>query len=184
MRAAFFPGLFGLTALAETVVHDFPHLVIPLDSTAPDKAYNTQETFTISNLNWTAANWDVPSNGAIYCKIGFTINTDPQRGAPWNIWGVDDNEPYLINVAELPNDSIKKNTTYANQPKPLDNVATLAVYKSGYTNFTWSRPLVCQKGQVASFLLQPAEPQRQWDSGLSWYELDYPHGITYDMYVP
>jgi hypothetical protein len=81
----------------------------------------------------------------------------------------------------LPTD---KNTTFNNQPKPLSNAASLAVYKSGYTNITWSRPINCENGQVASFLLQPAEPWRQWDSGLTWYELDYPHGITYDMYVP
>jgi hypothetical protein len=50
MRAALLPALFGLTALAETVVHEFPHLIIPLDVTAPDKAYNTQSTFMISNF--------------------------------------------------------------------------------------------------------------------------------------
>lgn len=79
----------------------------------------------------------------------------------------------------LPTD---KDTTWNNQPESLLNVATLAVYKSGYTNFTWSMPVICQKGEVATFLLQPAEPDRQWDSGLEWYELDYPHGITYDMF--
>jgi hypothetical protein len=50
MRAALLQALFGLTALAETVVHEFPHLIIPLDVTAPDKAYNTQPSFTISNF--------------------------------------------------------------------------------------------------------------------------------------
>jgi hypothetical protein len=48
----------------------------------------------------------VPSNAATYCKLGFTIDTDPKLGAPWTLYGVDDNEPYLINIVELPNDSI------------------------------------------------------------------------------
>ncbi|KAJ4352375.1 uncharacterized protein N0V89_007723 [Didymosphaeria variabile] len=104
MRAAFLSVLFGLTALAKpTVYRAFPHLVIPLDSFAPDKAYNTQQSFHVSKgeQNWTAANWDVPSNAAVYCQLGFTINMDPSRGAPWTIWGVDDNEPFMISIAQL-----------------------------------------------------------------------------------
>ncbi|KAL5382465.1 hypothetical protein DPSP01_006564 [Paraphaeosphaeria sporulosa] len=213
MRAVILSVVFGLGVLADALYRDYPHLIIPLDAKAPDKAYGTVPTFHISNDNWTAANWDVPNNNATRCQLGFTINTDENRGAPWSLWGVNDDEAYLINIVALENDSIsalsfsfsqhylhasfifliayqlnllptEPNTTFISLPKSGVTVATLAVKSSGDTNLTMVKELVCQKGQVASFLLQPADPLRQWDSGLSWYELDYPHGITYEMYLP
>lgn len=49
MRTALVPALFGLTALADQLIkRDFPHLIIPLDSNAPDTAYNTQSSFRVA----------------------------------------------------------------------------------------------------------------------------------------
>ncbi|OAG08547.1 uncharacterized protein CC84DRAFT_1174006 [Paraphaeosphaeria sporulosa] len=171
MRAVILSVVFGLGVLADALYRDYPHLIIPLDAKAPDKAYGTVPTFHISNDNWTAANWDVPNNNATRCQLGFTINTDENRGAPWSLWGVNDDEAYLINIVALENDSIKPNTTFISLPKSGVTVATLAVKSSGDTNLTMVKELVCQKGQVASFLLQPADPLRQWDSGLSCVRL-------------
>ncbi|KAL5399323.1 hypothetical protein PMIN03_001242 [Paraphaeosphaeria minitans] len=106
MRAALLPVFCGLGVLADTLYRDYPHLIIPLDAKAPDKEYGTVPTFHISNDNWTAANWDVPNNNATRCQLGFTINTEQNRGAPWSLWGVDDKEAYLINILALENDSI------------------------------------------------------------------------------
>ena len=60
------------------------------------------------------------------------------------------------------------------------------MYKSGFSNITWYKSIDCQKGQVAQFLLQPAEPYNQPDASLTWFELDYepPNSITYDLYGP
>ncbi|KAJ4301776.1 hypothetical protein N0V90_003870 [Kalmusia sp. IMI 367209] len=183
MRALIITALFGLTALADQLLsRNFPHLIIPLNSYDPNTPVNTQTSFIIQKGIWTEFSFDVPSTAATYCRFGFTISLDPVRGAPWALWGTAD--PFLVNVAELPNDSINKDKdTWNKHPQPIGNVATLAVYKSGATNFTWQKPISCQKGQVAQFLLQPAQPDA--DGGLTWYELTDPlHGITYDMFLP
>lgn len=58
---------------------------------------------------WSAASWDVPLlTAATYCGLGFSINQDPKLGAPWELSGVEDDEAFLINISELPNDSLSK----------------------------------------------------------------------------
>ncbi|KAK3202851.1 hypothetical protein GRF29_154g985611 [Pseudopithomyces chartarum] len=182
---------FGFTVLADKLwSRNFPHLIIPLRADAPFTPQGTAKSFEVSKEVWSAASWDVPLlTAATYCGLGFSINQDPKLGAPWELSGVEDDEAFLINISELPNDSLNKDKdTWDSHPWPQPNsaVGILAVYKSGFSNITWYTPIDCQRGQVAQFLLQPSEPYNQPDAKLTWFELDYhpPHGITYDLYGP
>lgn len=45
---ALIPIFFGLPSLGALVNRQFPHLIIPVDANAPDKAYGTQLTGDIT----------------------------------------------------------------------------------------------------------------------------------------
>ena len=126
----------------------------------------------------------MPSNGASWCNIGFTLWTDPasEVSTPWERWG---DNPYLFNISTLDRVINKDTDTWRNRPNPVDWVATIAVENSGKVTTTGG-DIRCQKGQAVSFLLHPFN--LAGDGGLKWFELDIPlhgitHGITYDMYV-
>ena len=142
----------------------------PSSKPPPSNPSHTQQIFT-------EISFDVPSNGANYCQLAFTISTDPTRSAPWTLWGV---APYRFNISSLPPTINKDTDTWNNRPQPIEWVATVELDNQGNTK-VFSNGVVCAKGQVAQFLLYPENPER--DFGLVWFELTDPlHGITYEMY--
>ncbi|KAH6614320.1 ubiquitin 3 binding protein But2 C-terminal domain-containing protein [Boeremia exigua] len=176
------PALFGLPSLGLLVSRQFPHLIIPVDADAPDRAYGTQLTAAITQQKYTEISFDIPSNDASYCQLNFFLNTNRLKGAPWSLWG---QAPYKFNISSLPPTINKDLDTWNSRPQPLRTLATVTLTHGGNVTLTGGSVYPCSKGQVAQFLLHPASDDREF--GLSWFELDYPaseggpHGITFDM---
>lgn len=58
----------------------------------------------------------------------------------------------------------------------------MEVWRNGGVKFTGGQWFACSKGQVAQYLLHPADLEQE--GGLNWFELDDPlHGLTYVMYA-
>ncbi|KAJ4310302.1 hypothetical protein N0V94_008512 [Neodidymelliopsis sp. IMI 364377] len=176
------PLLFGLPSFGALVSRQFPHLIVPVDANAPDKAYGTQLSGAITQQKYTEISFDVPSNDAQWCQLQFFLNTNPMKGAPWTLWG---QAPYQFNVSSLPSTINKDTDTWNKRPQPIKTLATVTLTHSGNASISGGAVYPCPKGQVAQFLLHPASDDR--DFGLTWFELDYPsseggpHGITFDM---
>ncbi|KAF2279442.1 uncharacterized protein EI97DRAFT_455688 [Westerdykella ornata] len=182
MRSApFVPLLFGLSALADTLVdRQFPHLIIPVDKREPDRVFGTQFSGRIEQAVHTEISFDVPSNnGATHCRLNFYINTDPSKNAPRTLWG---EAPYRFNISSIEHRMDKDRDTWNNRPRITGYVGQVELTHSGSVTTTGLH-VPCWKGQVAQYVLYPDDPDR--DFGYTWFELDYdpPHGITYEMFV-
>ncbi|KAF2020177.1 hypothetical protein BU24DRAFT_489990 [Aaosphaeria arxii CBS 175.79] len=179
MRTFFIASLaFGISTTAKDLVERrLPSLIVPLSKYQADVPQNTQKKVYIDHNIFTEVSFDVPSNNATECKLGFYINTEPTRGAPWTIWG---EAPYLFDVLRLRPIMNKDADTWNRHPEIDGWAATVEVSKSGDVNIFGGR-LPCVKGEAAQFLLTPGSER---DFGLNWFELKDPlHGITYEMYA-
>ncbi|KAF3043066.1 hypothetical protein E8E11_000760 [Didymella keratinophila] len=182
LAISFIPFLFALPSLGALVNRQFPHLIIPVDANAPDKAYGTQLRGKITQQQYTEISFDVPSNDASWCQLNFYINTFPNLGAPWSLSG---QAPYTFNISSLPPAINKDTDTWNSRPQPISTVATVTLSHNGTASISGGAVYPCPKGQVAQFLLHPASDER--DFGFEWFELDYPasqggpHGIVFDM---
>lgn len=121
----------------------------------------------------------MPSNGATFCGFDFVINTDFRRGAPWKLWGGDS---YKFNISSLPPQINKDTDSWNKRPSPIEWIATVEVFNNGAVKMVGGQWFACAKGQVAQYLLHPADLNKE--GGLTWYELDDPlHGLIYNMYA-
>ncbi|KAF2799884.1 hypothetical protein K505DRAFT_230155 [Melanomma pulvis-pyrius CBS 109.77] len=171
------PALYGLqTVSAALISRNFPHLIVPVNANTPDTVYGTKYEANIEQTVHTEISFDVPSNGAISCKLGFAFSLDPNIGAPWYVWG---DSPFSFNISTIDRPINKDTDTWNNHPKPVYWVATVDVEPSG--RITISGGYVnCWKGRPVQFLLYPASNA---PGGIKWFELNNPlHGITFDMY--
>ena len=106
--------------------------------------------------------FDVPSNAASKCKVGFYISTDQTRGAPWKLWGAP---PLTFNIWSIEPRINKDTDTWNNHPPTTGWVATVEVGNSGVISIVGG-DVVCAKGQTAQFLLTPASGR---DFGINWF---------------
>ncbi|PSN62265.1 hypothetical protein BS50DRAFT_453004, partial [Corynespora cassiicola Philippines] len=171
-------------AAASTLLgREFPHLIVPVKRTEPDRPFGTQylgpssigaKRLTPSQV-YTEISFDVPSNAASWCSLSVFI--DPETQAPWTLWG---SKPFRFNVSALPPKMSEHKDSWNGRPQPHAWVATVEVGNAAGAAVIDGGTFACAKGQVAQFLLHPAT---DGDGGLTWFELDRPlHGITYDMY--
>jgi hypothetical protein len=86
--------------------------------------------------------------------------------------------PFRFNVSSTALTLNKDSTTWNNAPAPLAWVAQFEVNHAGNVT-SHTIPIDCLKGQAQQFVVYPDNPDR--DFGFTWYELDYPHGITFEM---
>jgi hypothetical protein len=101
------------------------------------------------------------------------------RGAPWSVWGP---EPFKFNISSLPPKINKDKDTWNSHPASIEWIASVEVWRDGGVKLTGGQWFSCSKGQVAQYLLQPADLEKE--GGLKWFELDDPlHGLTYNMYA-
>lgn len=177
------PVLFGLPVLSALVNTQFPHLLIPLNSSDPNRIYGTQKTGEVSNSVYTEVSFDVPGdNAATNCRINFHVNTNATKNAPRELSG---DAPYTFNVTRVASAMDQFKDSWASHPAPTDWVATVTLTKAGDVTVdgAW---FDCPKWNVAQFLLTPSANRalRYW-----WFELDYPaseggpHGITLEMHT-
>jgi hypothetical protein len=195
------PLLFGAHCLAQTLMsREYPHLIVPISKLHPNDAQGTKKSFDVErdvrSLHffppssskllthhtqiWTETSFDIPANGAIFCSLSLTINTDPARGAPFELWGA---EPYVFNVSSVvPRGLALVNDTWNNRSAPIEWIASFKVWKSGAVEQVGGLWFSCAKGQAVQYLASPGDVER--DGGVMWYELDDPvHGLTYNMYA-
>lgn len=81
---------------------------------------------------------------------------------------------------------MNKNTdTWNNHPAVTDLMATFEIDHAGTVTSRGTKWFVCPKGQVAQFVMTPANNR---DFSFYWYELNYPdsdggpHGVTLEMW--
>jgi hypothetical protein len=183
MRAiSLLPIFFAIPSLATLQYVDFPHLIIPLNSNKPDTALGTQHSGQVSNQVHTEISFDVRADiPAAICRINFHLNLNPTKNAPWTLYG---NPPYEVKVTRLRPTINKDKDTWNSRPATTGYVATIRLQSDGSVQVQdgW---FDCPKGNVAQFLLTPANGNGM---GLTWFELDYsaaeggPHGITLEMH--
>ncbi|KAF1919522.1 ubiquitin 3 binding protein But2 C-terminal domain-containing protein [Ampelomyces quisqualis] len=176
-----FPMIFALGAVAELEFTDFPHLIIPLNSSAPDTHYGTQNSGIISNSVFTEISFDVrPDIPANICRLNFHLNLNPSKNAPWSIEGA----PFTFIISRIKSEIDKDKDTWNKYPPVMHYLANVTVDKDGNVTVEdgWFQ---CPKGGVAQFLLWPSSDA---DVELTWFELDYgweiggPHGVTLEMH--
>ncbi|EEH47039.1 hypothetical protein PABG_11168 [Paracoccidioides brasiliensis Pb03] len=105
---------------------EFPHLIIPIDSTAPDKAlgtsYNGTATPTISSI----FNFDIPSSSkGMSCSLWFLF---PQR----NFLFKGDGAVKFSRLAK----AATTNTSFANAPALKDQLLERKLSPGGNSNVT------------------------------------------------
>ncbi|KAF1955803.1 hypothetical protein CC80DRAFT_505118 [Byssothecium circinans] len=177
---ALVPVLFGLPSLCGLIDRQFPHLIVPVDKSRPNVAINTQKSFDIERDIYTEFLFDVPASSGAFCDLRLTINTEPNRGAPWQIWGPA--EPFVFNVSTVSRPINKDKDTWSNHPAIKDWVATYRVYKNGHVEQIGGQYFQCAKGNVSEFIAHPVDLTRE--GGLKFYELDEPlHGFTYEAFA-
>ncbi|KAH7394868.1 ubiquitin 3 binding protein But2 C-terminal domain-containing protein [Phaeosphaeria sp. MPI-PUGE-AT-0046c] len=182
MRGLFLlPTLFALGTVADLLHVDFPHLIIPLNYTAPNTAYGTKNSGEVSTTVYTEVSFDVPPDiPAKICRINFHINKNPVKNAPWTLDGAG---PYQFLIGRQRPWIDKDKDTWNTYPDVQNYAATVNLTKDGQVTVEdgWFQ---CGKGEVAQFLLYANSP----DMKLTWYELDYneemggPHGVTLEMH--
>ncbi|KAF1841247.1 uncharacterized protein K460DRAFT_421050 [Cucurbitaria berberidis CBS 394.84] len=185
---ALLPVLFGLGAFADLLRTEFPHLIIPLVSTAPNTSFGTRLDATISYSpssgasEFTEISFDVPNNQAAICRLKFWINPDPNKNAPRELSG---EAPYVFNISRLEPKINKNSDRWNSYPATTGYVKTVELDHSGvkWQDDGW---FSCPKGQVAQFLLRPSGNRA---FRYYWFELDYPadqggaHGIVLEMHT-
>ena len=82
------PLVWALGAVAELQFTNFPHLIIPLNQSAPDTNYGTQTSGIISDKVITEISFDVRADvPANICRLNFHLNLNPTMNAPWSLEG-------------------------------------------------------------------------------------------------
>lgn len=183
------PVLLALSSFAALLTTEFPHLLIPLISNAPDTAYGTQKDATISYSHSNGAaqhteiSFDVPTNEAVVCRLNFKVNNNPAKNAPRELSG---SAPYAFNISRLEPTINKDTDTWISHPGVTEYYATYTLNHNGTVKEEYSKWFACPKGQVAQFLLHPASDR---DFRYYWYELDYqlgeggPHGVVLESHT-
>jgi hypothetical protein len=179
----FLPFFFAMSVFAELQYTDFPHLIVPLDSSNPTKAFGTQKGGLVGYGVSTEISFDVRADiPANICRLNFHLNTNPAKNAPWALSGAT---PFEITVSRLQPTINKDKDTWNFHPKVNEYVATFAVSRDGSVSVQdgWFE---CPKGDVAQFMLSTSAGR---GSSLSWFELNYgwdiggPHGVTLEMHT-
>jgi hypothetical protein len=178
------PLLFALPTFAELRYVDFPHLLIPLVRSDPDKAYGTKPDATVSNDILTELSFDVRGDipNVAICRINFHINTDKNKNAPKELKGIP---PLQFQVTRLEPEINKDTDTYNDHPSPLGNAMATITLHTDWSVEVKDGWFACPFGGVAQFILHPVGAK---NFNYSWYELDYPeseggpHGITLEMH--
>ncbi|CAI6342248.1 unnamed protein product [Periconia digitata] len=178
------PALFALPSLGALIDRQFPHLVVPLNKSLENVPINTQKSFDIERDVWTEFLFDVPYNNAVWCNLHLTVNTDPTRGAPFSVWGSQNDEAfYVFNVSTISRHINKDADTWRNHPAIKDWVATFKVWNNGYVDQIGGTYFSCAKNNIAEFIAHPADLRKP--GGFSIFELYDPvHGFTYEGFVP
>ncbi|KAH9874306.1 hypothetical protein IAQ61_003495 [Plenodomus lingam] len=128
--------------------------------------------------------FDVPDNEAAICRLNFLINTSPQKNAPYSLSGMP---PYALNISRLQPTINKDTDTWNSRPNVTDYMATYLLTQAGSVSTAFSKWFPCPKGQIAQFLLLPADEERDFE--YYWFELDYPkqdggpHGVVLEMHT-
>jgi hypothetical protein len=177
------PFLFTLPSLATLQFTDYPHLIIPLDSSSPTKNFGTQNGGLVGYGVNTEISFDVRADvPANICRLNFHLNLNPAKNAPWALAGPT---PFEITASRLTPTIDKDKDSWNSHPKVNEYVATFVVSRNGSVT-VHDESFICPKGDVAQFMLSTSAGR---GSSLSWYELDYgwdvggPHGVTLEMHT-
>ncbi|KAH4201750.1 hypothetical protein HBI95_162270 [Parastagonospora nodorum] len=180
---AFTPLLFALGVVADLQFVDFPHLIVPIKKSQPDKNFGTQTSGEISNDVWTEISFDVRSDiPATTCRVNFHINTNPTKNAPRSLSGV---EPYNFLIYRITPTMDKDKDSWNHSPSIINYIAEVTLTQAGDVSIKdgW---FPCPNGTVAQFLMTPVNSKKAFK--YTWFELDYPeeeggpHGITLEMH--
>ncbi|KAF1993658.1 hypothetical protein P154DRAFT_549442 [Amniculicola lignicola CBS 123094] len=155
------PVFLGLRALAATLVdQQFPHLIVPLKQDAPSTAFGTKYEAELSisasgsSQVYTEISFDVPPTAASSCNLAFDVNTSPA----WGPWILSGQEPITFNISSLEPKVNKDTDSWNSRPKTTGYVGTVEVWYNGNVKVSGGQ-VECKKGQVAQFLLYPANEQ-------------------------
>ncbi|KAL2357226.1 ubiquitin 3 binding protein But2 C-terminal domain-containing protein [Cryomyces antarcticus] len=107
--------------------YEFPHLIVPVDSSAPDKAYGTSYNGKISSTVSSIFNFDIPASDAgKTCSLVFLLPAHDQlQTSAYTLTGSGG-----ISVAELTAPATEQ-TTYNTVPKVAVELGTTQVKEGG-----------------------------------------------------
>ncbi|KAI5203158.1 glycoside hydrolase [Aureobasidium subglaciale] len=125
--------------------YQYPHLIVPVDSTNPDKAYGTQYNGTVSPKISTIFNFDIPASYA--GKTCSTVFLFPQLDQlETSSYSFNNQGGFTISVL---NGVATESTTYANAPAVAKQIGSVAALQRG-SSHTLSQD-ACPGGQRVSF---------------------------------
>ena len=125
--------------------YQFPHLIVPVDSSNPNKAYGTQYNATISSKVSTIFNFDIPASYA--GKTCSTVFLFPQLDQlETSSYSLNDKGGFTIAVL---NGVANESTTYSNAPAVAKQIGAVESLKRG-SSYTLSQD-ACPAGSRVSF---------------------------------
>lgn len=125
--------------------YQYPHLIVPVDSSNPDHAYGTQYNGKVNSHTCTIFNFDIPASYAGHtCSAIFLLpNKKDLQTSSYTISGSGQSTVYKLKSAA------SQQTTWNNQPAK-DEVAYFTISPgNSYTAYTSD----CQAGQTVSYEL-------------------------------
>ncbi|KEQ76146.1 glycoside hydrolase [Aureobasidium namibiae CBS 147.97] len=125
--------------------YQYPHLIVPVDASNPNKAYGTQYNGTINSKVSTIFNFDIPASYA--GKTCSTVFLFPQLDQlETSSYSFNDKGGFTIAVL---NGVADESTTYANAPAVAKQVGSVDALKRG-SSYTLSHD-ACPAGTRVSF---------------------------------
>lgn len=140
--------------------------MVPLKQDFPTTPFNTQFSGQVALSGGghevdTEVSFDVASNAATLCRLGFSVATG-SPGGPWTLAG---SAPYRFAVFALDGQVDRFRDSWASHPAAGAQVATVEVAQTGAVTLTGG-VVSCLKGQPQAFVLRP-EAGRDLD--FTWF---------------
>lgn len=127
--------------------YQFPHLIVPVSKSEPDKAFGTQYNGTIDSDKSTIYNFDIPA--AYQGKSCSAIFLFPKQ-ADLRTSAYDFNNKGGLDLHALES-AAKQDTTYANQPPAVSVDGSIPALAPGTSYVLATQP--CPAGQRKGFML-------------------------------
>lgn len=141
-------GMFGLKIqlimYTADHLHQFPHLIVPVNSKQPNKAYGTSFNGTVGNGISSIFNFDVPaSDNGKTCTLTFAFPAQSQLET--SAYSMSGNG--TVYFAKLSNPATTQ-TTYANAPSKSDHYGSYCLQPG---NAYAIAQMPCAAGQSVAF---------------------------------
>ena len=129
--------------------YEYPHLIVPVNSSSPDTAYGTQYFGTVSSTVSTAFNFDIPSSDTgKTCSLVFLFPKKADLETSNYTFSGDGK----IDFAKL-SETVSQSTTYNNLPSVSQDLGEITISEgNSYVVSTFS----CPAGETVSYEMKSA----------------------------